>query len=133
MQQSPNLEGTLNGNSMSASRSGSRMGSMAPDFGGDAHSMNPMFPAHLQRNTPFEAPVRPHSAMPVLNPQPTALFMPQPVSHAPSQLQQETDIDDSGIGMGLMDDDLTMAKFNVGQHIGGDTMSLPAGMRVNAL
>jgi regulatory factor X len=133
MQQSPNLESTLNGNSISAS-SASRMGSMAPDFGGDAHSANPMFPVHMQRNTSFEAPARPHSAMPVMNhPQP-AMFMPQPVSHAPSQLQQETDIDDSGIGMGMMDDDLTMAKFNVGsQHIGGNTMTLPTGMQMNAL
>jgi regulatory factor X len=138
MQQSPTLEGTMNGNSMSDSRSASRMGSMAPDSMGHPHSANPMFPAHLQRNTSFEGPSRPHSAMPVLNAQqalhdgPT-FYMPQPM-HAPSQLQHETDIDDSGIGMGLMDDDLSMAKFAVnGQHMSNDTMSLPAGMRINAL
>jgi regulatory factor X len=60
--------------------------------------------------------------------------MSQPMTHGPSQLQQETDIDDSGIGMSLMDDDLSMAKFAVnGQHMSTDTMALPAGMRINAL
>lgn len=142
MQQSPNIESAINGNSMSASRSASRMGSMAPESannGAAAPSANPMFPAHLQRNASFEAPSRPHSAMPVLNPQPpaqdgTAFFMPQPISHAPNQLQTEADLDDSGIGMGLMDDDLSIGKFNVnGQHMSGDTMALAGGMRVNAL
>jgi regulatory factor X len=56
------------------------------------------------------------------------------MTHGPSQLQQETDIDDSGIGMSLMDDDLSMAKFAVnGQHMSTDTMALPTGMRINAL
>jgi hypothetical protein len=129
----------MNGNSMSGSRSASRMGSMAPESNGHPHSANPMFPVHLQRNTSFEAPSRPHSAMPVLNQQQAlhdgpAFYMPQSMTHGSSQLQQEADIDDSGIGMGLMEDDLSMAKFAVnGQHISADTMSLPAGMRVNAL
>lgn len=139
MQQSPTLEGTINGTSVAGSRSASRMGSIAPESSGHPLSGNPIFPAHLQRNASFEAPARPHSAMPVLNPQQPlqdgpAFFMPQPMTHGPSQLQQETDIDDSGIGMSLMDDDLSMAKFAVnGQHMSTDTMALPTGMRINAL
>jgi regulatory factor X len=139
MQQSPTLESTMGGNSVAGSRSVSRMGSIAPESSGHPLSGNPIFPAHLQRNASFEAPVRPHSAMPVLNPQQPlqdgpAFFMSQPMTHGPSQLQQETDIDDSGIGMSLMDDDLSMAKFAVnGQHMSTDTMALPAGMRINAL
>ncbi|KAL1590374.1 hypothetical protein WHR41_00670 [Cladosporium halotolerans] len=139
MQQSPTMDATLSRNSMSGSRSASRMGSIAPESSNQLQAGNPMFPAHLQRNASFEAPSRPHSAMPVLNPQPPpqdgqAFFMPQPMSQPSSQLQQETDLDDSGIGMGLMDDELTMAKFSVnGQHMSGDSMALAGGMRVNAM
>jgi len=137
--QSPTLESTMGGNSIAGSRSASRMGSIAPESSGHPLSTGPIFPAHLQRNTSFEAPARPHSAMPILNQQQPlqdgpAFFMPPQMTHGPSQLQQETDIDDSGIGMSLMDDDLSMAKFAVhGQHMSADTMALPAGMRINAL
>ena len=68
----------------------------------------------------------------------------QPQQHGPSflmphssqpqsQLQQEIDLDDSGIGMSLMDDDLTMSKYGItGPHVGAEGMGL-SGVRVDAL
>lgn len=52
----------------------------------------------------------------------------------PMQKQhQDTDVDDSGIGMSLMDDDLTMSKFGAtGPHVGMDGMGV-GEMRVNPL
>lgn len=39
----------------------------------------------------------------------------------PQPQKPDNDFDDSGIGMGLMDDDLTMAKFGLtGAHVGHD-------------
>ncbi|EME43198.1 hypothetical protein DOTSEDRAFT_132769 [Dothistroma septosporum NZE10] len=114
MFQSPVLE-----NGTGRSHSGSRMSSMGPTnsaIGGHEDTTQSMFmpdgsqgyAAHQQQHShahglPFQ-PVRQTSAL-------------------SKQLQPETNIDDSGIGMSLMDDDLTMSKFGVtGPHVAMDGM-----------
>lgn len=55
------------------------------------------------------------------------------VHHQQQQQQHEPDVDDSGIGMSLMDDDLTMSKFGVtGPHIGMEGMGM-TDMRIETL
>lgn len=159
MNQSPALDAAMNGRSHSASnapsRQGSRMGSMAPEStqptNGHGHG-HPQYTL-LQRAVSFDARSRPQTAsmeaqmssaaamhgLPAHVPpphqhqhDPNAFFMPQ---HSSQQhmMHQEPDLDDSGIGMSLMDDDLTLSKFGVtGPHVGAEGMGM-AGVRVDAL
>lgn len=97
-------------------------------------------PADLNAAGPFMAPNGP--------PQPASAFAPaanmagmpphqlafQPPPQKQHSMQHDNDMDDSGIGMSLMDDDLTVSKFGIaGPHVGMEGMGAPQDMRVEAL
>ncbi|KAK4543088.1 hypothetical protein LTR36_005865 [Oleoguttula mirabilis] len=94
-------------------------------------------PADLSGNGPFMAPNGQHQtyAPPTgMNGMPhQAHSLPYQPAHQKQHSQHDADIDDSGIGMSLMDDDLTMAKYGVaGPHVGMEGMGA-ADMRVDPL
>jgi regulatory factor X len=116
--QSPTLDSTTNGHSTA----GSRMGSMAPDVS-NGHNDHPF--AHLQRNHSFDPHSRPQTAelegkmnaIGDYQPSQQSLFLSQH-GHQQNQnhclmQQPEHDLDDSGIGLGMMDDELAMAKYEL--------------------
>ncbi|UJO18592.1 Transcriptional regulator RFX1 [Fulvia fulva] len=114
MYQSPVLE-----NGTGRSHSGSRMSSMGPansGIGGHEDNTQSMFMPDGSQQAYVPQQQQPHAhGLP---------FQPvRQTSGLSKQHQPEPDIDDSGIGMSLMDDDLTMSKFGVtGPHVAMDGM-----------
>ena len=96
-------------------------------------------PADITGNGPFMAPngqqqtYMPSANMNSMPPQTHTLpYQPAP-SKQQQQIPHDADIDDSGIGMSLMDDDLTISKFGVsGPHVAMQGMGAP-DMRVDPL
>ena len=120
--QSPVME-----NSNGRSRSGSRMSSMGTEAGaGTTGNSNSLFMPQQQSAQSMDF----HHH----HPAPSQQNHDLPFHDQKRQQQQhDTDIDDSGIGMSLMDDDLTMSKFGVsGPHVGVEGMGA-TGMRVDPL
>ncbi|KAI7666586.1 hypothetical protein KC319_g6888 [Hortaea werneckii] len=63
----------------------------------------------------------------------TLPFQPVPMQKHQS-MQHDADLDDSGIGMSLMDEDLTATKFGItGPHVAMQGMGAPQEMRVEPL
>lgn len=108
MYQSPIMQ---NGNDRS--HSGSQMSGTPADMGG---------------NGPFAPPNGQHQAYAA-----TTHTLPYQLAQHKHQPQHDADIDDSGIGMSLMDEDLTLSKFGVtGPHVDMEGMGA-ADMRVDPL
>lgn len=81
-------------------------------------SQSQQMSSHQQQQQKF---VMPHT-----RPSLQSQSMPQSLPNDPSEL------DDSGIGMGLMDEDLTLSKFGItGPHVGHDLVG--GDMTVNVL
>lgn len=100
------------------SHSGSRVTSRSPD-GYDNGSMHDagVFSQHRPPQQQHHQQLTFHHHMPNHNSH--AL----PLGHARKRQSQETDVDDSGIGMSLMDEDLTVKSFGLsGPHIGMEGM-----------
>ncbi|KAK5135913.1 hypothetical protein LTR08_004371 [Meristemomyces frigidus] len=117
MYQSPLMQSGHGG-----SHSGSRMSSTPADLNGNGPFMGPN--GHPQQQVVY-APAGnlPHQSHGLAY---------QPTQHK-RHSQHDTDIDDSGIGMSLIDDDLTMSKFGgTGAHVEMDGMGAP-DMRVDPL
>jgi regulatory factor X len=120
------------------SYNGSRMSSMGANSAPSTNNAGDPSSMFMQDGThhSFAAPQQPHqhqATLPFHGHQPTA----GPKFHQQQQQQQqqshETDIDDSGIGMSMMDDDLAMSKYGVpGPHVGMDGMG-PTDIRVDPI
>ncbi|WPH00710.1 Hypothetical protein R9X50_00354000 [Acrodontium crateriforme] len=127
MFQSPTMQSTN-----SRSQTGSRMGSMAPDSAGGGSASNGQNSAAQQFF--FDPNAQQHQSF--VHPHGMELHQNMSFQHQHSQMkpqQHDADIDDSGIGMSLMDDDLTFAKLGVtNPHVGMEGMGAP-DMRVEPL
>ncbi|KAK4501196.1 hypothetical protein PRZ48_007003 [Zasmidium cellare] len=124
MYQSPVLE-----NGMGRSHSGSRMSSIGPASANGHDQAQSLFMTEAQQqNFPPQQPQTHTHGLPF---QPTRQSSGLKQQH--HLQQQDHDIDDSGIGMSLMDDDLTMSKFGVtGPHVAMEGMGT-TDMRVDPL
>lgn len=143
MYQSPALE-NVNGRS----HSGSRMSSMGPNGGSNNNhdgTSQSGYMADSQQSQNFVQQQQHHlqqvqnQGLSFLAQHQNSGAKRQSQSQQQQQQQQqqmsqhETDVDDSGIGMSLMDDDLTMSKFGVaGPHIGMEGMGM-TDMRIDPL
>lgn len=127
MNQSPTLE-----NGLGRSQSGSRMSSLGPNTNGHSNEGTSTYmsepqqqnfaPQHQQQHQ-HQHQVHNHGLQ----------YQPNTSSKLQHQQSHESDIDDSGIGMSLMDDDLTLSKFGVtGPHVGMDGMGT-TDLRVDVL
>ncbi|RMY70552.1 hypothetical protein D0863_05711 [Hortaea werneckii] len=102
-------------------------------------------PAEMNGNGPFMVPNGQQQPVASFGPamnmtgmaphqQPQTLpFQPVPMQKHQS-MQHDADLDDSGIGMSLMDEDLTATKFGItGPHVAMQGMGAPQEMRVEPL
>lgn len=113
---------------VSRSQAGSRVTSRSPDgYASGGAEMAGIFPSH----PPPPSQQHHHHQMNFQQiPHGRAVQPP----HSQKQQSQETDIDDSGIGMSLSDDDLTGKTFGAsGPHVGMAGMGAAAGVHVEPL
>ena len=117
MYHSPVLE---NGNA--PSNHSSHRSSMAPDANGNGYHQQAFAPAPNGQQQAYYPPAQSNNA-----------HLPFHTAQA-QKPQQESDIDDSGIGMSLMDEDLTMSKYGVtGPHVGMEVMGAPTRIHAEPL
>lgn len=123
-----------NGNERS--HSGSRMSGTSADLNGHGNvngNGNGMWAAPNGQHQPQQHQHHVYAPAAAMNGMQTRNLPYQPVHHKQQLSQHDADIDDSGIGMSLMDDDMNMAKY-MGQHADMHGMGVGApDMRVDPL
>ncbi|KAK3676464.1 hypothetical protein LTR78_003740 [Recurvomyces mirabilis] len=128
MYQSPVMD-----NGPPASQYSSHRSSMAPDSNGNSYHPHSAYggPNGQQQQQTFQptAPMNNHHLPPSHN---MAFAVQKPSQLSQQSQQHETDIDDSGIGMSLMEDEISMSKFgNLSAHV--NMGGLPNAVAMDAL